>query len=168
VGSGGEIVFNLPSNADNLLAARSQVIRLPSPCLAPSVESVQAASARKWWEAVKPGLFTGLRAAFGVGLFASLLAVYSTIFFISSSSSSSDEDRRDDRRREPSFMPSFGPSLYFGPSPFDIFYYRPYYSYQRQGQQSMGLLESVYSYVFGDGDPNTGLDDLGTDSLSSD
>ena len=60
----------------------------------------------------------------------------------------------------------FGGPLYYGPSPFDIFFYRPYYSYgyendwdRRSGRSEppqMGFLESVYSFVFGDGDPNTG------------
>lgn len=53
---------------------------------------------------------------------------------------------------------------FWGPSPFDFFYYRPYYSryyyspaYDDDGYRDpaeMGFLESVFSYVFGDGDPN--------------
>lgn len=57
---------------------------------------------------------------------------------------------------------------FWGPSPFDFFYYRPYYSRyyvvpggSRQREQrrdglddEMGFLESVFSYVFGDGNPN--------------
>lgn len=57
---------------------------------------------------------------------------------------------------------------FWGPSPFDFFYYRPYYSryYSTPGQdgrggsrqsndpEEMGFLESVFSYVFGDGNPN--------------
>mmetsp|Transcript_63067 Transcript_63067/g.73782 ORF Transcript_63067/g.73782 Transcript_63067/m.73782 type:complete len:390 (-) Transcript_63067:386-1555(-) len=56
----------------------------------------------------------------------------------------------------------------WGPSPLDFFYYRPYYSpYSRGGavavndpneEQEMGFLEAVFSYVFGDGDPNRELD----------
>ena len=42
----------------------------------------------------------------------------------------------------------------WGPSPFDIFYYRPYYSYGDVRRDEMNFLEAVYSYVFGDGDPN--------------
>lgn len=53
---------------------------------------------------------------------------------------------------------------FWGPSPFDFFYYRPYYSryYYSPGDpqagqrdpDDMGFLESVFSYVFGDGNPN--------------
>jgi len=99
-----------------------------------------------------------------VGLIVSLAAVYSAIFFISTSSSSSDDDRRDDRRRGGGGggFGFGGPALYLGPSPFDVFYYRPYYSYGTMGRQQrepqMGILESVYSYVFGDGDPNVDVE----------
>jgi len=56
----------------------------------------------------------------------------------------------------------------WGPSPFDFFYYRPYGSYGYYGQsrdgvvrdpEDMGFLESVFSYVFGDGNPNAGLEE---------
>mmetsp|Transcript_71613 Transcript_71613/g.202408 ORF Transcript_71613/g.202408 Transcript_71613/m.202408 type:complete len:333 (+) Transcript_71613:817-1815(+) len=59
------------------------------------------------------------------------------------------------------FGGGFGGGMYWGPSPFDVFYYRPYYSYGRsyESPQEMGFLEAVYSYVFGDGDPNVDLDD---------
>lgn len=91
-------------------------------------------------------------------LVASLVAIFSTIFFISSGSNR-DDDRRE---RRGGGMPMFGGG-FWGPSPFDFFYYRPYYSryyyspayddrYRDPGE--MGFLESVFSYVFGDGDPN--------------
>jgi hypothetical protein len=41
---------------------------------------------------------------------------------------SDDDDRRDSRRGGGYSMG--GPSLYFGPSPFDFFYYRPYGYYE--------------------------------------
>jgi len=148
----GELVFNLPPQPAQLLAARNQ-----------------AASLRANLEAAKPQLFTALRVLFGVGLLVSLAAVYSAIFFISANSS---EGQRDDRRRNDRGYGGggfggggFGPTLYLGPSPFDVLYYRPYYGYGysrraalEQGPPEMGLLEAVYSYVFGDGDPNTNLD----------
>lgn len=56
---------------------------------------------------------------------------------------------------------------FWGPSPFDFFYYRPYYSRyyyspaagggdsrSSRDPDEMGFLESVFSYVFGDGNPN--------------
>jgi hypothetical protein len=66
-------------------------------------------------------------------------------------------------------MMSFGgPSYFWGPSPFDFFYYRPYGGYGYYGQpvterprdpEDMGFLESIFSFVFGDGNPNAGLEE---------
>lgn len=148
-------------------------------------------------------VFTVLRAAFGVALFASIAVIYSAIIAISVSGSDRD---RDDRRRGDSFGGGFGggfgfgPSLYYGPSrlgeglvsrrktfdilkvlmnldekkyiyenrdqkgrrnrrprPFDVFFYRPYYTYggyssfdeweprPQSAPPKMGFLESVFS-----------------------
>lgn len=127
-----------------------------------------AAAAREAWNKAKPTVFTALRAAFGVALFASIAVIYTAIIAISTSSS--DRDRDDRRRGGDSFGGGgfgFGPTLYYGPSPFDVIFYRPYYSYSyggdmyddwqsRSSPPKMGFLESVYSFVFGDGDPNAG------------
>ena len=97
-------------------------------------------------------------------LVASLVAIFSTIFFVSSGGGR-DDDRRE---RRGGGMPMMGG--FWGPSPFDFFYYRPYYSRyyyspayangrggsrrESRDPDEMGFLESVFSYVFGDGDPN--------------
>jgi len=103
------------------------------------------------------------KVAFGLTLIASLVVV-STALVVISSSSSSDDDRRDDRRRNPGGGMGMGNVL--GPSPFDFWYYRPYRSYYVYGQpvrkkeRGGGFLESVFSYVFGDGDPNRDMEEL--------
>ena len=102
----GEIVYNFPSNVNGALAKAST-----------------AAAAREAWSQAKPAVFTVLRAAFGVALFASIAVIYSAIIAISTSSSNRDRDG-DDRRGG-----GDGPTLYYGPSPFDVFFYRPYYTY---------------------------------------
>jgi len=107
----------------------------------------------KWlqrWEEVKPGVYTLGRTAFGVSLFVSL-AVGAVAMQTLMAASSSDENRRDERRGGGFY---FYPSIW-GPSPFDIFYYRPYYGYgPPRPRREMNFLEAIYSYVFGDGDPN--------------
>ena len=120
------------------------------------------------WQQVWPVVFWGLRITFGAALVASIAAIFSTIFFLQTSSSSSDsDDRRDNGNRSSNGM-SFGGgwSYWWGPSPFDFFYYRPYGAYGYYGrqdnnhnQEEMGFLESVFSYVFGDGNPNASLDE---------
>jgi len=159
VSKSGELVYVFPSDPQAALSAASS-----------------AAASRDAWNNAKPAIFTALRVLFGIALFASLAIIYTAIFVLSTSSSS-DRDR-DDRRGgygseggygydSGGFGGGFGfggPSLYFGPSPFDLFFYRPYYTYGgydsyyvvEDQKPKMGILESVYSLVFGDGDPNYG------------
>ena len=143
VSSDGDLIYTFPENINSVLSANSAKYR----------------ALTTWREKVLPPLFYATKVGFGVVLVASLVAIFSTIFFISSGSSR-DDDRRDERRG--GGMPMFGGG-FWGPSPFDFFYYRPYYSryyyspayddgYRDPGE--MGFLESVFSYVFGDGDPN--------------
>lgn len=150
VSSDGELIYSFPENLSGVLAQNSL-----------KYKSTQLL--RKAW----PALFWFIRVSFGVTLVASIVAIFSTIFFISSSSSS-DDDRRDDRRGGGMQMGgSF--NYWFGPSPFDFFYYRPYGYYGYYGQpvderrsrrpEDMGFLESVFSYIFGDGNPNSGLEE---------
>eukprot|EP00416_Gambierdiscus_australes_P000142 CAMPEP_0171136834 /NCGR_PEP_ID=MMETSP0766_2-20121228/132242_1 /TAXON_ID=439317 /ORGANISM="Gambierdiscus australes, Strain CAWD 149" /LENGTH=520 /DNA_ID=CAMNT_0011600389 /DNA_START=13 /DNA_END=1575 /DNA_ORIENTATION=+ len=154
VSQSGELVYNFPSDARAALAKASS-----------------AAALREAWNNAKPALFTGLRVAFGVALFASIAVIYTALIVLSSSGSSDrDRGRRDDGGGfgSESFGGGgfggggfgFGPTLWYGPSPFDLFFYRPYYTYggyddyEEEARPKMGFLEAVYSLVFGDGDPN--------------
>lgn len=110
-----------------------------------------------------PSVFWGVRVSFGVALLASVVLIFSTLLFINSSSS--EDDRRRDNRGGGGGM-NFGGSMMWGPSPFDFFYYRPYGSYgyygnveERRDPSEMGFFESVFSYIFGDGNPNLGLEE---------
>ena len=136
VSKDGELIYKFPSNLSGALSQNSA-----------KYKALQ--TFRKIW----PGLFWFIRVSFGVTLLVSLVAIFSTIVFINSSSSSSDDDRRDNRRGGG----GMGMSYFWGPSPFDFFYYRPYgyYGYYGQPQgrdpEEMGFFESVFSYIFGDG-----------------
>jgi len=146
VSSDGELIYEFPPNLNAVLSSNSLKFKTQQTFM-------------KIW----PGLFYVLRVSFGVVLLASLAAIFSTIFFLSQSSSS-DDDRRRDRGGG---MGSFGGSYFWGPSPFDFFYYRPYYGgyYGSPGRpaerdpEDMGFLESTFSYIFGDGNPNEGLEE---------
>lgn len=145
----GELLYSFPSNLNAALAQNSA-----------KYKAVQSFQTKVW-----PALFWGIRVSFGVALLASLVAIFSTIFFIQSSSSSSDDDRRRDRGGGGGFGSIFGG--YWGPSPFDVFYFRPYGSYGYYGTTTseyrdpddMGFLESIFSYLFGDGNPNAGIEE---------
>jgi hypothetical protein len=148
VSSDGDLLYTFPSNINGVLSTNSAKYRALS----------------TWNEKIVPPLFYATKVGFGVVLVASLVAVFSTIFFATSGSSRDDDDRRE--RRGGGMPMGFGG--FWGPSPFDFFYYRPYYSryyyspaYDTRGRQQrsqdpdeMGFLESVFSYVFGDGNPN--------------
>ena len=145
VSSDGELIYTFPSNINSVLSSNSAKYR----------------AVTTWKEKVFPPLFYATKVGFGVALLASLVAIYSTIFFVMTSSSSNRDDRDD--RRGGGGMGGMRWGGFFGPSPLDFFYYRPYYSRYyyspaygntRQDPDEMGFLESVFSYVFGDGDPN--------------
>jgi len=149
VSNDGELIYTFPQNINGVLSTNSAKYR-----------------AIEQFNKIKPVLFYALRVSFGVVLLASLVAIFSTILFISaSSSSSSDDDRRDNRRGGGMSPFGRGGMGFWGPSPFDFFFYRPYYGYYgtRPGERSdpdeMGFLESVFSYIFGDGNPNEQLEE---------
>ncbi len=142
----GELIYSFPDNLKLVLAQNSAKYQL--------LQSVEKA-----W----PLVFWVVRVSFGVALLASLVAIFTTISFIQSSSSSSDERRRDDRGGG---ISGGGFGGYWGSSPFDVFYYRPYGSYGYYGTganyrvpDDMGFMESIFSYLFGDGNPNAGLEE---------
>jgi len=93
-----------------------------------------------------------IRVSFGTALIASIVLVYTTIIAILSSSS--DEDSRGRRRR------SYGSTIII---PTDMFWYldADYYRRRRVEKENDGMnfIESVFSFVFGDGDPNDGLEE---------
>ncbi|XP_050228025.1 uncharacterized protein At5g03900, chloroplastic isoform X2 [Mercurialis annua] len=97
-----------------------------------------------------------IRVSFGTALVASIVLVYTTI--ITLLSSRSEEDNRG-RRGGRSY--GSGMSFYFNPA--DLFWYwDPYYYKRRQinkDDDRMNFIESVFSFVFGDGDPNQGIEE---------
>jgi hypothetical protein len=144
----GELLYSFPSSVSTVLSANSLKYRV-----------TQTFRTKVW-----PVLFYAIRVSFGIALIASIALIYSTIAFVATSSSSSSDNDRDERENyRGSFARPFGGGI-FGPSPFDFFYYRPYYGYTTYQVKSyepreMGFLESVFSYIFGDGNPNMDLEE---------
>ena len=148
VSSDGELIYEFPNDLNGVLSSNSAKYK-----------------AKQAFEKAWPTLFWGLRVSFGVALVASVALVFSAIVVLQTSEGGQREERRDERRGGGM---SFGGTYFWGPSPFDFFYYRPYGYYGYYGQsmdgnvrdpEDMGFLESVFSYVFGDGDPNAGLEE---------
>ena len=146
VSSEGELIYEFPPNLPSVLSSNSAKFK-----------------ALQTFEKVWPTLFWGIRASFGVALLSSVVLIFSTLLFVNSSSSDDDRRRND---RDGGRGVNFGGSMIWGPSPLDFFYYRPFGSYgyygnmeQRRDPSEMGFLESVFSYIFGDGNPNQGLEE---------
>ncbi|GAB0494318.1 hypothetical protein MMPV_005610 [Pyropia vietnamensis] len=122
-----------------------------------------------------PLIYSGIRTGFGVLLLVSIVVTFVSIFALIAAASSSSGGDRDDRRRGGGGMVFLSPGRVFGPSPFDMFYYQPYGTYygrraargapvrpsggaQEGDTNGMSFLQAVFSFVFGDGDPNIDLE----------
>ena len=98
---------------------------------------------REAWETVSPALAWTARASFGLGLLSSITIVVSALAVLSSKS--------DDSSRPSSSVSMRLPMQMWGPHPLDFLYYsRPY-----RAPGEMGFLQSCFSLLFGDPDPNT-------------
>jgi hypothetical protein len=148
----GELIYSFPNNLSGVLAQNSR-----------KYQALQ--TFRQVW----PTLFWGVRVTFGIALLASLVAIFSTIFFINSSSNRDDRDDRGSNGGGGGLRMGSSWGGFWGPSPFDFFFYRPYGYYGYYGSPSstsnnrdpeeMSFLESIFSFVFGDGNPNASLEE---------
>ena len=154
VSPAGDVAYVLPPNFRGVLRSRSAWLRL-----APRIDA--AANAVGW----------AGRVAFGGALLASLALAAAALVALSVAAQSSSDDR--DRGRGRGYGGGGMPiSFWFSPGDF-LFWFDPY-GYRRARRSvgrsrgggrgnaadpdAMGFLESVFSFVFGDGDPNTTYD----------
>ena len=99
------------------------------------------------------------RVSFGTTLIVSITIVYAAIFALLSNRDSDRDERRGGGGGGGMGGAFFGPRVTF--SPFDfLWYWDPYYYERRayraqlEGARDMNFFEAVFSFVFGDGDPN--------------
>jgi hypothetical protein len=118
-----------------------------------------------WWNRVWKILFYLIRVSFGVLLLASILLIAIAIVVIITAINSSQDGDNDQDSGGGLFQPSF----WFSSDWFWIFYPN-YYDSPAQSQlqqrrshsgeaEPMNFLESVFSFLFGDGDPNRDLEE---------
>jgi hypothetical protein len=127
---------------------------------------------RSFWLQVKESLkgvwkwvFLGIRFSFGILLIVSIAIVVigiiaATIALNQSRSDNDRDDRRSDRGGGGGFIFLGGWGSPFG-NPF-IMFDRDYYEPQRlrdRDPNDMNFFESVFSFLFGDGDPNANLEE---------
>ncbi|MBE7380179.1 MAG: hypothetical protein F6J95_002065 [Leptolyngbya sp. SIO1E4] len=157
VSEAGEIAYEFPNNFRAILRNKYWRIRL-----------------QETWSRIWGVLFYLIRISFGVLLLLSILIVVAAIaiLIIAATSSKGDNDRRDG--------PSFGgmvfiPRFWIGDL-FWLFHYDYGHSSRHSSRHSrhqlsrprrnradntdgMNFLEAVFSFLFGDGDPNADLED---------
>lgn len=142
VSNEGELVYSFDGSFRSTLSARSAKRR-----------------AQEAWDKVAPLAYYLLKVSFGVALITSIALIFTAILVIQSSS----RDERDERRSSFGGGGGFGmgPSFWWGPTPFDFFYFNAYSPYgvnRYEEPGKMSFLEAVFSFLFGDGDPNEKLD----------
>ena len=140
VAESGDVVYQFPRNFRDILRNKYLQIRL-----------------QEWWKKVWSVLFYLIRISFGILLVASIILITVTIFIIMTASSNRDDDNRggsSSRSNNFFFFPDL--FLYFSPN------YGDNYQEQRRerGENSeMNFFEAVFSFLFGDGDPNANLEE---------
>lgn len=156
VAESGDIAYLFPRNFQGILRNKYFGLKL-----------------QQWWQKVWRILFYLIRISFGILLLVSIVLIFVTIAIIVVSLNS-DRDNNNSGGSGSSggrgfgFRPGFW--LWFGPdwfSPFRWGYYdRPYYSRRQQQTASpkapknqMNFLEAVFSFLFGDGNPNYNLEE---------
>lgn len=155
VSESGDLLYSFPSSIQQALSSNSLRYRIT----------------KLWKQDIWPKLFWSIRIAFGVFLFVSIALIFSTLLFVQTGTSNRD-DRDDDRRG--GSIGGFG-RYGMGDFLFDVFYprpwgYGPYYGYYgridpfdrrrtiSQEDDRPGIFEGIFSYIFGDGDPNRNLE----------
>jgi hypothetical protein len=149
VAESGEIAYLFPKNFRSILQNKSLKLRLQA-----------------LWNRVWRVLFYLIRISFGVFLITSIVLILLaiTIILIAMSSSRSDDNRGHSSGGGALFIPHF----WFGPDLFWIFtpdYYSDRTRYRRRqsrrtgSDSQMNFLEAVFSFLFGDGDPNADLEE---------
>lgn len=141
VAESGEIAYVFPKNLQAVLWGKSWRLRWQSN-----------------WEKVWRVLFYLIRISFGVLLILSLVLIVVAITLLAVAASSSSNQQGSNRRRGGGGM-IFLPRMWIGPSPFRMFQPPGRRQVQPRTPSEMNFLEAVFSFLFGDGDPNADLDE---------
>jgi hypothetical protein len=137
----GDVVYLFPRNFRDILRNKYLQLQL-----------------QEWWQKIWGVLFYLIRVSFGILLIASIILITITIIVIitAMNSSSDNDDRRSHGGGGWGFI--YFPDLfwYFNPN------YQNYPQQRRRGRQEdsqMNFLEAVFSFLFGDGNPNANLEE---------
>ncbi|MCU0547990.1 MAG: hypothetical protein MUC48_01460 [Leptolyngbya sp. Prado105] len=133
VAESGDVIYQFPKNFRSILRDKDARLRW-----------------QERWQTIWRILFYLIRISFGIVLVLLILASFLAIIAITIAASSS----RDDNNGGDFNMPT----VWFGPDFFWIF--TPDYDQRRpKEKRELNFLESIYSFLFGDGNPNADLED---------
>lgn len=148
VAESGEIAYSFPQNFKTILRNKYWKLRF-----------------KQWWERVWRVLFYLIRISFGIVLIASILLMLVAIAVLVIAISSTRDSDNDSGGGS-----SYGgggyfylPNFWFGPNLF--WFFDPNYNYRRRQQRKsssnyqMNFLEAIFSFLFGDGNPNADLEE---------
>lgn len=150
VSESGEIAYLFPKNFRAVLRNKFLRLRL-----------------KEWWEKIWGVLFYLIRISFGIVLLLSIVLIFVAIAMIllaaSASRDSNDSEGGSDSHGGGGMV--FMPNFWFGPDLF--WFFNPYYDDRSQHRRvasrpekrQMNFLESVFSFLFGDGNPNADLEE---------
>jgi hypothetical protein len=135
----GDIVYLFPQNFRAILRNKYLQLRI-----------------QEWWQKIWGAIFYLIRISFGIFLIASIaLITISIIIIITAMNSDRDSDSRDS---------NFGGGFFFFPDLF--WYFSPNYNTRYQERQrerpqasNLNFFEAVFSFLFGDGNPNANLEE---------
>lgn len=154
VAESGEIAYLFPGNFRAVLRNKFLRLRL-----------------QEWWEKVWRVLFYLIRISFGIVLILSIVLIFVAIaLIVMAANSSRDGDSRSSDRSGGGL--GFLPNIWIGPDLFWFFNPNPYGYSRREArrshdQQSLNFLEAIFSFLFGDGNPNADLEERRWQAIAS-
>lgn len=142
----GDIVYLFPRNLQAILRNKYFQLRL-----------------QEWWKKIWSVLFYLIRISFGIFLIVSIVLITITIFIILTSMNS---DRNGNSRSSHS---SGGFGFFYFPDLF--WYFSPNYQERQQRKRreksELNFFEAVFSFLFGDGNPNANLEERRWQEIAS-
>jgi hypothetical protein len=150
----GEIVFLFPPNFQTILRNKFLRLRL-----------------QEWWQKIWKVVFYLIRISFGILLIASiiLMMVAIAIIVIAITKGSDDNDSGGGRNRDSGPNLIFFPRFFYFPDLFWFFNYdySPQSRIRKNEESKMNFLEAIFSFIFGDGDPNYNLEERRWNKIGS-
>jgi len=134
VAESGDVVYKFEPNFRSILRNKYLQLRLQA-----------------WWQQIWKVLFYLIRISFGILLVASIILIYVAIIALTIAANSSSNNNRSNHFSGASFF--YFPDLFW--------YFGPNYNTQSPQQREEGELNffaAIFSFLFGDGNPNADLD----------